>query len=79
MYPTAPTEALLNEVAQTSLSLDPVLFFYGVCFSLAVILWTIGVLTLGRAPKEQSIAPAEVTTIEPRHSAPSVRAHVNAA
>lgn len=66
MYPTfqppAANEHLLNEVAQTSLSIDPVLFCYGVAVAVTLILWTIGVLVFGRPRKQApSVQPVTAT------------------
>ena len=67
MYPTfKPTTvnaSLLTEVAQSTLSLDPVLFFYGGVAVVAVTLWVLGVLTFGRAAarpvgSRESVSPA---------------------
>jgi len=65
MYPTAVSESLLNEVAQTSVPLDPVLFFYVVGFCLVAILWTLGVVTFGRPRKEPAITGYEVAAKRP--------------
>ena len=65
MYPalpsTAVTEHLLNEVAQTSLLLDPVLFFYTTMPAVALLLWTVGVLAFGRpGSRTSSVSTTQV-------------------
>jgi Mg2+/Co2+ transporter CorB len=39
---------LLNEVAHSTVTLEPVLFFYGAAIAAAAMLWTVGVLVFGR-------------------------------
>jgi hypothetical protein len=65
MYPTFPSaalsERLLHEVAQTSLSLDPVLFFYSTMAATAVLFWTVGVLVFGRpGSRTSSVSAAQI-------------------
>ena len=52
MTPTFPTalvnETLLNEIARSAVSLEPVLFFYGGLIAAAAVLWMIGVVAFGR-------------------------------
>ncbi|MBW2379446.1 MAG: hypothetical protein JRG70_07810 [Deltaproteobacteria bacterium] len=52
----AVTEFLLNEVAHSSVSLDPVLFFYTAVFATVAVLWTIGVLAFGKS-RVSPVAP----------------------
>jgi hypothetical protein len=52
MSPTFTTtiisDSLLNEVAHSTVTLEPVLFFYGAAIAAAAMLWTVGVLAFGR-------------------------------
>lgn len=69
MYPTAVSETLLNEVARTTVPLDPVLLFYVVGFCLVAILWTLGVFTLGRPRKAPLITESEIAAKRPAQEA----------
>lgn len=45
---TAINDRLLNEVAHSTVSLEPVLFFYGGLIAAAAVLWMVGVVVFGR-------------------------------
>lgn len=64
----AVTERLLHEVANVTVSFDPVLFFYTSGFACAAMLWTIGVVTFGRPRAiwaQRATAQAGVTPVVP--------------
>lgn len=59
----------LTEVAQSMVTMEPVLFFYGGLIAAAAVLWIIGVATFGRSgaalPVDQSTAPSPGQRITP--------------
>jgi len=68
MYSTFPTERLLHEAANVTVSLDPVLFFYAASFAGIAVLWTIGVLAFGRphaVSVPRSTTQARITPVVP--------------
>ena len=46
---TVVSQNLLHEVAHSTVTMEPVLFFYGAVIVAAAVLWTIGVLAFGRS------------------------------
>jgi len=75
MTPTFPTalvnETLLNEIAQSTVSLEPVLFFYGGLIAAAAVLWMIGVVAFGR-PSAANVAGEPIATSRQQRTTPVV-------
>jgi len=70
MNPNFPTHAvsqsLLHEVAHSTVTMEPVLFFYGAVIVAAAVLWTIGVLAFGRSGAPSVAEPSTASSPRPR-------------
>jgi len=70
MSPTFPSSVIndrvLNEVAHSTVTLEPVLFFYGGLIAAAVVLWMIGAVTFGRSNSTDAASLPMATLSEQR-------------